>query len=61
MFSSVHFREILPTEIFLRYIPTELPWENNIKQSKKKDGMSFLLTELPMELPTENSVGKFPR
>jgi hypothetical protein len=27
MFSSVHFREILPTE---------LPWENNIKQSKKK-------------------------
>jgi hypothetical protein len=53
IFSSVNFRGILPTEIFPRYIPTELPWEKNLKQSKKKDDVSFL----PMELPTENSVG----
>jgi hypothetical protein len=32
---------------------TELPWEKNLKQSKKKDDVSFL--------PTENSIGKFPR
>jgi hypothetical protein len=53
IFSSVNFRGILPTEIFPRYIPTELPWEKNLKQSKKKkDDVSFL--------PTEYSVGKIP-
>jgi len=36
IFSSVNFRGILPTEIFPRYIPTELPWGKNLKQSKKK-------------------------
>jgi len=36
IFLSVNFRGILPTEIFPRYIPTELPWEKNLKQSKKK-------------------------
>ena len=36
IFSSVNFRGILPTEIFPRYIPTELPWKKNLKQSKKK-------------------------
>jgi len=36
IFSSVNFRGILPTELFPRYIPTELPWEKNLKQSKKK-------------------------
>jgi len=36
IFSSVNFRGILPTEIFPRYIPRELPWEKKIKQSKKK-------------------------
>jgi hypothetical protein len=36
IFSSVNFRGILPTEIFPRYIPTELPWEKKLKQSKKK-------------------------
>jgi len=45
-------------EIFPQYIPTELPWEKNLKQSKKKkDDVLFL----PTELPTEYSVGKFPR
>jgi len=36
IFSSVNFLGILPNEIFPRYIPTELPWEKNLKQSKKK-------------------------
>jgi hypothetical protein len=36
IFPSVNFREILPTKIFPRYIPRELPWENKLKQSKKK-------------------------
>jgi hypothetical protein len=36
----------------------ELPCEKNLKQNKKKDDVSFLPTELPIELPTENSVGK---
>jgi hypothetical protein len=57
IFSSVNFRGILPTEIFLRYILTELPWEKNLKQNKKKDDVSFL----PTEISTEFSVGKFPR
>jgi len=30
------YRGILPTEIFPRYIPRELPWEKKLKQSKKK-------------------------
>jgi hypothetical protein len=46
---SVNFRGILPTEIFPRYIPRELPWEKNLKQSKKNNDMSFL----PMKLLTE--------
>jgi len=57
IFSSVNFRGILPNEIFPRYIPTELPWEKNLKQSKKKDDVSFL----PTELPTDYSIGKIPR
>ena len=36
IFSLVNFRGILPTEIFPRYIPRELPWEKKLKQSKKK-------------------------
>jgi hypothetical protein len=46
IFSSVNFRGILPMEIFPRYIPMELPWDQNLKQSKKKDDVSFLQTEL---------------
>jgi hypothetical protein len=57
IFLSVNFRGILPTEIFPRYIPTELPWEKNLKQSKKKDDVPFL----PTALPTEFSVGIFQR
>jgi hypothetical protein len=57
IFSSVNFRGILPNEIFPRYIPTELPWEKNLKQSKKKDDVSFL----PTELPSDYSIGKIPR
>ena len=54
IFLLVNFREILPTEIFPRYIPTELPWEKNLKQSKKKkDDVSFLPTN-----SLGNSVGK---
>ena len=50
IFSSVNFRGILPTEIFPRYIPRELPWEKKIKtKQKKNDDMSFLPTELPTE------------
>jgi hypothetical protein len=48
-------------EIFPRYIPTELPWEKNLKQRKKKDDVLFLPTELPTEILTEFSVGKIPR
>jgi len=36
IFLLVNFRGILPTEIFPRYILMELPWEKNLKQSKKK-------------------------
>ena len=36
IFSSVNFRGILPTEIFPRYIPRELPWEKKIKTKQKK-------------------------
>jgi hypothetical protein len=57
IFSSVNFQEILPTEIFHRYIPMELPWEKKFKTKQKKDDVSFL----PMELPTEFFVGKFRR
>ena len=49
IFPSVHFRGILPTEIFPQYIPRELPWEKKLKQRKKKDDVSFLPTELPTE------------
>ena len=66
IFSSVHFRGILPTAIFPRYIPTELSREKNLKQSKKKKMTDGFKTKqkkisegfLPTELPTENSVGK---
>ena len=57
IFLSVNFRGILPTEIFPQYIPTELPWEKILKQSKKKYDVSFL----PTKWPTEYSVGKIPR
>jgi len=33
---SVNFRRILPTKIFPRYIPRELPWEKKIKTKQKK-------------------------
>jgi hypothetical protein len=36
IFSSVNFREILPTEIFHRYIPMKLPWEKKFKTKQKK-------------------------
>jgi hypothetical protein len=36
IFSSVNFRGLLSTKIFPRYIPIELPWEKNLKQSKKR-------------------------
>jgi len=36
IFPSVNFRGILPTEIFPRYIPRELPREKKLKQNKKK-------------------------
>ena len=77
IFLSVNFREILPTEIFPRYIPTELPWEKNLKQSKKKMTCYFcrripsvILSvncehcsscQLQRESPTEFSVGIFQR
>jgi len=51
IFSSVHFRGILPTAIFPRYIPTELSREKNLKQSKKK--------RWPTDL--KQSKKKFPR
>jgi len=56
IFSSVNFRGILPTEIFPRYLPMELPWEK-IKTKQKNDDVSFL----PNELPTENFIGKIRR
>ena len=34
IFPSVNFRGILPTEIFPRYIPRELPWEKKLKKKK---------------------------
>jgi len=36
IFPSVKSRGILPTEIFPRYIPRELPWEKKIKTKQKK-------------------------
>jgi len=36
IFPSVNFRGILPTEIFPRYIPRELPWGKKIKTKQKK-------------------------
>ena len=64
IFPSVNFRGILPTEIFSRYIPRELPWEKKLKQNKKKwwrvsftngitDGMTNGICSVG------NSVGKF--
>jgi len=49
IFPLVNFWEILPTEIFPRYIPRELPWEKKLKQSKKNDDVSFSPTDLPTE------------
>jgi hypothetical protein len=56
IFPSVNFRGILPTELFPRYIPRELPWEKKLKQSKKKnDDVSFLPTEfIPSVIPSVN-------
>jgi hypothetical protein len=44
IFPSVNFRGILPTKIFPRYIPRELPWKKKLKQSKKNNDVSFLPT-----------------
>ena len=59
IFSSVTFRGILPTEIFPRYIPRELPWEKKFKTKQKKmTTCHFLPTELPTELiPSVNPPG----
>ena len=35
IFLLVNFQEILPTEIFPRYRPRELPWKKKLKQTKK--------------------------
>jgi len=58
IFLSVNFRGILPTELFPRYIPMELPWVKNLKQSKKKKMTCHFYQR---NLPTEFSVGKFRR
>jgi hypothetical protein len=59
IFPSVDFRGILPTEIFPRYIPRELPWKKKLKQSKKNDDVSFLPKDLLTEfIPSINFVGK---
>ena len=74
IFSSVNFRGILLTKIFPQYIPTELPWENFFKQSKKKRWRVIFTNGIPSvnyehcsscqlqrESPTEFSVGIFQR
>jgi len=70
----VNFQGILPTSIFSRYIPRELQWKKNLKQSKKNDDVSFIMSvkslvncehcsscQLQRELPIKNSVGIFQR
>jgi len=49
-------------EIFPRYIPTELPWEKNLKQSKKKkDDMSQFTDRITDSNTDGIFVGKIPR
>ena len=50
IFPSINFRGILPTEIFSRYIPRELPWKKKIKTKQKK---MMTCHFLPTELSTE--------
>ena len=57
IFPSVNFRGLLPTEIFPRYIPRELPWEKNFKQSKKKKWWRVIFTDRITN--GINSVGTF--
>jgi hypothetical protein len=57
IFSSVNFRGILPTEIFPRYIPTELPWEKNLKQSKKRMTCHFYQRNYRRKIPSVTSLG----
>jgi len=58
IFSSVNFRGILPMEIFPRYIPMELPWDQNLKQSKKKKMTCHFYRR---NYSLENTYGKFRR
>jgi hypothetical protein len=60
IFPSVNFRGILPTNIFPRYIPRELPWEKKLKQSKKKWWHVIFTHEITDGINSvSNSVGKF--
>ena len=60
IFPSVNFRGILPTEIFPRYIPRELPWEKKLKQSKKKWWRVIFTNGITDETNSVgDSVGKF--
>jgi hypothetical protein len=60
IFLSVNFRGILPMEIFPQYIPTELPWEKNLKQSKKKKMTCyFYQRNYRRNIPLVNSLGNF--
>ena len=57
IFPSVNFRGILPTEIFSRYIPRELPWEKKNKTKQKKMmACHFFTNEITDGI---YSVGKF--
>jgi len=59
IFSSVNFRGILPTEIFPRYIPTELPWKKNLKQSKKRMTCHFYQRNYRQKISSVTSLGNF--
>jgi hypothetical protein len=60
IFPSVNFRGILPTKIFPRYIPRELPWEKKLKQSKKKWWRVIFTNGITDETNfVGDSVGKF--
>jgi hypothetical protein len=55
IFLSVNFREILPTDIFPRYIPRELRRDKKIKTKQKNDDVSGFSNGITDEI---YSVGK---
>jgi hypothetical protein len=59
IFSSVNFRGILPTEIFPRCLPRELPWEKIKTKQKKMMTCHFYQRNYQQRISSVKSIGKF--